>query len=63
MASKEARVKELETQMEAMTFGMNERAQQVITESNRLKHGQFPTKSLKNRFEDVKALLPEAYEI
>lgn len=39
-----------------------DRAQQVINESNQLKTWTVPYQDLKNRFEDVKALLPEADE-
>lgn len=64
MASKEARVKELETLMEASDFWMNnERAQLVIQECNQLRAWTLPYQDLKKRFEDIKALLPEAYEI
>lgn len=41
----------------------NERAQRVIAESNQLKIWTLPYHDLKNRFEDVKALLPDAIEI
>lgn len=64
MASKEARVKELETLMEASDFWMNnERAQLVIQECNQLRAWTLPYQDLKMRFEDVRALLPEAHEI
>lgn len=63
MASKEARVKELETLMEGNDFWLDaERAQQVINESNQLKAWTVPYENLRRRFEDIKALLPEAYE-
>ncbi len=63
MASKEARVKELETLMEANDFWLDaDRAQQVINESNQLKAWTVPYQDLKRRFEDVKSLLPEADE-
>lgn len=41
----------------------NDRAQQVINESNQLKVWTLPYKDLKTKFEDVKALLPEACEL
>lgn len=64
MASKEARVRELETLMEGNDFwNDNDRAQQVINESNQLKVWTLPYKDLKTKFEDVKALLPEACEL
>ena len=63
MASKEARVKELETLMEAPHFWEdNDKAQKVIGESNQLKAWTIPYHDLKRRFEDLKELLPEAYE-
>lgn len=63
MASKEARVQELETLIEASDFWLNaDRAQQVINESNQLKAWTVPYQDLKRRFEDIKSLLPEAYE-
>lgn len=63
LASKEARVKELETLTEADSFWQNtEHAQQVINESNQLKVWTVPYQELKNCFEDIKAFLPEAYE-
>lgn len=63
MASKEARVKELETLMEGATFWEdNDKAQKVIAESNLLKAWTIPYKQLKGRFNDVKELLPEAFE-
>lgn len=49
--------------MEASDFWLKaDRAQQVINESNDLKAWTIPYQSLKLRFEDIKALLPEAYE-
>lgn len=63
MASKEARVRELETLMEAPGFwDNNEKAQKVIAENNLLKAWTVPYNSLKRRFEDVKELLPEAFD-
>lgn len=64
MASKETRVKELETIMESSDFwNDNEAAQKTIAECKALKEWTTPANSLKARFEDVKALLPEAFEI
>lgn len=63
MASKEARVKELNTLIEAPDFwDNNEKAQKIISESNDLKAWTVPYNQLKRRFEDVNELLPEAYE-
>lgn len=64
IASKEARVKELEMQMEAPGFwDDNERAQKLISESNLLKGWTVPCNDLKRRFQDVKDLLPDAFEV
>lgn len=64
MASKEARVKELETLMEVQNFWDDqEKAQKVISESNALKAWTGPYSKLKKSYDDVAALLPEAYEI
>ncbi len=64
MASKEARVKELETLMEASDFWINqERAQLIIHECNQLRGWTLPYQNLKKRFNDVKTLLPEAHEM
>lgn len=41
----------------------NSKAQSVITESKQLKAWTEPVQNLKNRFEDTKALLPEAEEL
>ena len=63
MASKEARVKELDSLMEEPGFwDDNEKAQKVIAESNQLKVWTVPYNQLKRRFLDVKDLLPEAFE-
>lgn len=63
MASKEARVKELETLMEAGNFwDDNDRAQKLIAESKQLKAWTVPYNDLKTSFYDVKDLLPEAFE-
>lgn len=61
MASKEARVKELDTLMQAPTFwDDNDKAQKVIAETNTLKVWTAPYAELKTRFEDVKALISDA---
>ncbi len=63
MASKEARVKELEALMgDSHFWDNNEQAQNVITECNSLKAWTVPYNNLKQRFGDVKELLPEAYD-
>lgn len=63
MASKEARVKELETLMsEPQFWDDNEKAQKVIGECNRLRGWTLPYNHVKQRFADVKALLPDAFE-
>lgn len=62
LASKEARVKELEGLMEISGFWEdNEKAQKVIAESNQLKMWTVPYYDFKQRFLDVKELLPEAF--
>lgn len=64
MASKEARVRELETLMEDSRFwDDNDKAQIVISESNSLRAWTVPYANMKNRFQDVKDLLPEAFEM
>lgn len=61
MASKEARVKELETVMERPDFWQdNDHAQTVIAESNSLRLWTTPYRQLRQRFSDIKELLPEA---
>lgn len=63
MASKEARVRELETLMgEADFWQDNARAQEVIEERNKLQAWTGPYNLLKRRFVDVKELLPEAID-
>lgn len=63
MASKEARIKELNTLMEAPGFWENnDKAQKVIGEINLLKAWTVPYNQFKQRFLDVKDLLPEAFE-
>ena len=64
MASKEARVKELETLMESQNFwDDNEKAQKVIAECNQIKGWTVPYSELKSKFSDAKELLPEAYDL
>lgn len=63
MASKEARVKELETLMAVPHFwDDNDKAQKAISECNSLKGWTLPYNHLKQRFSDVKDLLPDALE-
>lgn len=63
MASKEARVKELEVLMEAPNFwDDNAKAQKAIAEMNSCKAWVSPYVSLNRRLEDLKELLPEAEE-
>lgn len=63
MASKEARVNELETKMESQNFwDNNDAAQEVIAECNKMRAWTIPYRDLKQRFQDVSDLLPEAYE-
>jgi peptide chain release factor 2 len=63
LASKEARVKELETLMAAPGFWEDtEKAQKAIEEGNQLKAWTVPYSQMKARFSDVKELLPEAFE-
>jgi peptide chain release factor 2 len=63
LASKDARIKELENLMGAENFWEDsEHAQKFVTEANRLRVWTKPYKELKQSFNDVKELLPEAYE-
>lgn len=63
LASKEARVRELETLMEGETFWLNnDHAQKVISECKQLRAWTVPYNQLKQRFLDVNDLLPEALE-
>ncbi|CDZ79579.1 Peptide chain release factor 2 [Candidatus Rubidus massiliensis] len=63
LATKEAKVKELELLMEDTHFwDDNEKAQKVIQEVNQLKAWTNPTKNIKNRFCALKELLPEVIE-
>lgn len=64
MASKEARVKELEAQMERQTFwDDNDAAQKVIAECNRLRAWTNPFADIQSRFSNILELLPEAAEL
>lgn len=63
LAVKEERVKELENLMADNDFwDHQEQAQKTIAECNALRAWTTPALALKNRFIDIKALLPEAYE-
>lgn len=63
MASKEARVKEIEAKMEEDRFwNDNDQAQKLIAECNQLKEWTVPYNDIKKKFEDIRDLLPEAYE-
>lgn len=64
MASKEARVKELESQMEEASFwDRHDRAQTIISECKQLRAWTLPCNEIKTRFDNVRALLPDAVEI
>lgn len=64
MASKEAKVKELEAKMESQDFwNDNDKAQKIIAECNALRAWTVPYHNLKTSFNDVRELLPEAYEM
>ena len=63
MGEKEKKVTLLERRMEASDFWEdNTAAQKVITEANELKAWTLPYQTLKQRFENVVALLPEVDE-
>ncbi len=63
LASKEARVRELETLMEGVAFWENnDNAQKVIAECNLLRAWTSPYQDLKRRLEDLKEIFPEADE-
>lgn len=63
LESKEKRVSELEVQMSEPDFWIdNDRAQTVIAESKDLRAWTDPAKDIKRRYEDVKSLMPEAFE-
>lgn len=62
MASKEARVQELDALMEDPKFWENaEKAQQVIGEKNSLQAWTIPYQELRQRCKDLTDLFPEAY--
>lgn len=64
LASKEARVKELETLMEQPDFWQdNEKAQAVIEECNQLRTWTLAYNDMKRRFSDVQEMLPEAFSM
>jgi len=64
LAVKEEKVRELEERMALPDFWNDQtRAQKVIEESNLLKLWTLPYNDLKGRFQDVKELLPEAFEL
>ncbi|KIA76461.1 MULTISPECIES: peptide chain release factor 2 [Parachlamydia] len=64
LASKEAKVKALETEMEAPTFwDDNDAAQKVIAECNALKAWTIPYHDLKERYSNVSELLQEAFDL
>ncbi len=63
LAEKQAQVDQLEEEMQAANFWDNaSQAQEIIDQSNALKAWTIPYKELKERFENVKALLPEVNE-
>ena len=63
LAEKQAQVDQLEEEMQAANFWDNaSQAQEIIDQSNTLKAWTIPYKELKERFENVKALLPEVNE-
>lgn len=64
LAVKEEKVKKLEEEMAAPSFWEDQdAAQKVISECNSLKLWTVPYHELKNRFQDVKDLLPDAIEL
>lgn len=64
LAGKEAKVQEFTLEMESDGFWNDpSRAKKTIGECNELKKWTIPFRSLKNRLENVCALLPEAIEI
>lgn len=63
MASKEARLNELDKLMEEPNFWQdNTKAQKVIDERNRLRAWTMPYSTIVKRFNDVSELLPEAFQ-
>ena len=64
LATKEAKVKELEKQMEEPDFWLDSnKAQRVIAECTTLRDWTVPCKALKQSFEAIKEMLPEAAEL
>lgn len=64
LAVKEKRITELDQLMASQNFWDDqEAAKATINESNRLKEWVDPAKNVKQKFEDIQSLLPEAYEI
>lgn len=64
MGSKEQQVKALQEKMEQSDFWLdNNAAQKIIAECNQLKAWTTPYNDLKQRFDNVQALLPEAEEM
>jgi peptide chain release factor 2 len=63
LATKEAHVNELEAKMESQNFwDDNNKAQEIIAKCNEIKAWTVPFKDIKNKFQDVNDMLPEAYE-
>ncbi len=64
LPGKIAKVTELESVMAGDAFwNDNENAQKIISECNALRTWTKPCEEVKGRFENIKELLPEAYEI
>lgn len=64
VASKETRLKEIDSLVEnEMFWQTNPNAQAIIAESKQLRQWIEPFQQLKQRLQDVTALLPEAYEV
>lgn len=64
MASKEARIKEIEAQSEDPQFwNDNDRAQSLITELKSLRSWALPQHDLSQRLKDVEDLLPDAIDL
>lgn len=64
LAQKQSQVKELEEKMESQNFWEDAaHAQEVIAACNAIKAWTVPYFKIKNRFEDVKALLSDAIEL
>lgn len=64
LEGKKSKVEQLESQMADQKFWESpEKAQEVIEECKKLKAWTLPAEKLKRAFEDVKSLLPEAFEM